>query len=206
VYDYYEKHLQEHIVNYSKKTSHTAKSIKDNERQIIDWSIQMCNALTFLHEKRIIHRKLKASNIFIDRDNTVKIGDIGLTKATDITDVVPTKEDNVSALGIILLQLLTNNMYSEYDLTTPLILEEALKLIPNQYSPKWIQAVKGLLASPDTKWSLEKFTQYLGEIRDSLISQKDDDKMASETLLSIANMSPTIYNNDYDKVKKKRRG
>ncbi|XP_067094331.1 serine/threonine-protein kinase Nek11 [Osmerus mordax] len=48
------------------------------ETQIIDWLIQLLLGLHYMHERRILHRDLKAKNIFLKR-NLVKIGDFGVS-------------------------------------------------------------------------------------------------------------------------------
>ncbi len=40
---------------------------------------QLINGVDYLHRQSIIHRDLKPSNIFIDNNNTLKIGDFGLS-------------------------------------------------------------------------------------------------------------------------------
>ncbi|XP_046895858.1 serine/threonine-protein kinase Nek11 isoform X3 [Hypomesus transpacificus] len=49
-----------------------------HETQIIDWLIQLLLGLHYMHERRILHRDLKAKNIFLKR-NLVKIGDFGVS-------------------------------------------------------------------------------------------------------------------------------
>jgi serine/threonine protein kinase len=51
--------------------------------------IGVSKALAFLHEKAIIHRDIKASNILLDNDLTPKISDFGLAKLfpADLTHI-----------------------------------------------------------------------------------------------------------------------
>ena len=46
--------------------------------EIRRFGMQICGALHYLHQKRIVHRDLKAANIFLDKNMAVKLGDFGL--------------------------------------------------------------------------------------------------------------------------------
>ncbi|XP_076745672.1 serine/threonine-protein kinase Nek11 [Maylandia zebra] len=48
------------------------------ESQVVDWLIQLLLGLRYIHDRRILHRDLKAKNIFLKR-NLVKIGDFGVS-------------------------------------------------------------------------------------------------------------------------------
>ncbi|NXB88524.1 NEK11 kinase, partial [Vidua chalybeata] len=48
------------------------------QSQIIDWFIQLLLGVNYMHERRILHRDLKAKNIFL-KDNLLKIGDFGVS-------------------------------------------------------------------------------------------------------------------------------
>ncbi|XP_053913164.1 serine/threonine-protein kinase Nek11 isoform X2 [Cuculus canorus] len=48
------------------------------QRQIIDWFVQLLLGVNYMHERRILHRDLKAKNIFL-KNNLLKIGDFGVS-------------------------------------------------------------------------------------------------------------------------------
>ncbi|NWX41231.1 NEK11 kinase, partial [Steatornis caripensis] len=50
-----------------------------SQRQIIDWFIQLLLGVNYMHERRILHRDLKAKNIFL-KNNLLKIGDFGVSR------------------------------------------------------------------------------------------------------------------------------
>ncbi|CAD8089299.1 unnamed protein product [Paramecium sonneborni] len=50
------------------------------ESQILDWFTQICLALKHVHDRKIIHRDLKGQNIFLTKQNRVKLGDFGIAK------------------------------------------------------------------------------------------------------------------------------
>ncbi len=43
------------------------------ENKIIDWFIEICEGIKYIHNKKIIHRNLKPNNIFLTKDNHIKI-------------------------------------------------------------------------------------------------------------------------------------
>ena len=49
------------------------------ENKIIDWFIEICEGIKYIHKKKIIHRNLKPNNIFLTKDNHIKIGDYDIS-------------------------------------------------------------------------------------------------------------------------------
>ena len=59
------------------------KNAKNNhfpESDILDWLVQLCLALSYVHDKKILHRDLKTQNMFIQNTNKIRIGDFGIAK------------------------------------------------------------------------------------------------------------------------------
>lgn len=46
----------------------------------MNWFMQLIFGLNYLHENKILHRDLKTSNIFVNSDGRLKLGDFGIAK------------------------------------------------------------------------------------------------------------------------------
>jgi len=65
---------------HQKIESQKKKNQLFSESEIINWLIQICLALKYIHKLKIIHRDIKPSNIFLTKDGLIKIGDFGIAK------------------------------------------------------------------------------------------------------------------------------
>ena len=71
--------LSEKIKNQKKKKGYFKES------QILDWFIQICLALHHMHKKHILHRDIKSQNIFLTKNDIIKLGDFGISKSLNYT-------------------------------------------------------------------------------------------------------------------------
>ena len=55
------------------------------EKQILNWVIQVCIALSYLDDQKLMHRDLKPSNLFLTDAGIIKVGDFGQAKFNDHT-------------------------------------------------------------------------------------------------------------------------
>ena len=51
-----------------------------SNEQVKTWIAQSVLALMLIHSKNILHRDLKLQNIFLTKDETLKLGDFGVSK------------------------------------------------------------------------------------------------------------------------------
>ena len=56
-----------------------------SEEEIMNWFIQIAMTLEYIHGRKVLHRDIKVSNIFLTGNNTVKLGDFGISKVLETT-------------------------------------------------------------------------------------------------------------------------
>ncbi|XP_076858156.1 serine/threonine-protein kinase Nek5 isoform X3 [Brachyhypopomus gauderio] len=56
------------------------------EEQIVDWFVQICLGLKHIHDRKVLHRDIKAQNIFLTQGGLkVKLGDFGIARMLNNT-------------------------------------------------------------------------------------------------------------------------
>jgi NIMA (never in mitosis gene a)-related kinase len=58
------------------------------EETVWKFFIEMCLGLNYLHTFKILHRDIKSMNIFLAKDNQVKIGDLGVARQLTQTNAM----------------------------------------------------------------------------------------------------------------------
>eukprot|EP00962_Isochrysis_galbana_P034381 scaffold11638_cov118-Isochrysis_galbana.AAC.1 len=67
------------------KSKHGSTTLFD-EDAILDWFVQIVSALRAMHARSILHRDLKAANVFLTSRNLIKVGDFGISKMLEKND------------------------------------------------------------------------------------------------------------------------
>jgi eukaryotic-like serine/threonine-protein kinase len=70
-------------------------------RKVIDYGVQIAHGLAAAHEKGIVHRDLKPDNLFVTREERVKVLDFGLAKLAPPKESPTTLAPTVTMPGVV---------------------------------------------------------------------------------------------------------
>lgn len=120
------------------------------EAVVVSWFAQLVLAVAYIHGKNVLHRDLKAQNVFLTRKNVVKLGDFGISKALAGDDTANTacgtpesmspeicrgepygKKSDIWSLGCILYEMLM--LKRPFEATT--LPEIFTKICKGEYPP-----------------------------------------------------------------------
>ena len=87
------------------------KNMLFSENEIINIFYGICKGLEYLHKNKIIHRDLKTMNIFLTKNNHIKIGDFGVSKILTNNNIYV--YTNVGTSYYLSPEICQNKLYDE---------------------------------------------------------------------------------------------
>ncbi|XP_070175840.1 serine/threonine kinase-like domain-containing protein STKLD1 isoform X1 [Littorina saxatilis] len=167
VMDYYSKGDLRSVIK-----QHQDQNIPIPQETVKKYLGEILEGLVYVHRQGIIHRDLKPSNLFVKDDDTLCLGDFGVSTvmgdmrtcprntvgtavymAPEVMDQAYDERSDVWSLGCVLLEMTSTAIFTQQQLAAklmdikkdPYILEEVFEDIAKNFSDDWIKTIRTLL-------------------------------------------------------------
>ena len=197
IYDYGEENNNLYIVNQYVK-GQTLRDILDYKRnfsvnEACSIMLQICDALSYVHSKNIIHRDIKPQNIFYSNDGGVRLGDFGISILLNsnydvyenkkvmgtaqylapelVLGKKPSFQSDIYALGITFFELLTGSVPFDSKDVSEIALMQVKKEIPSPLTiiPTLPKEVEYIIKKSTDK-NLDERYHSVSEMRKDILS------------------------------------
>lgn len=170
-----------------------------NVRETLEIFIQICEALRYAHSQKVIHRDIKPDNIMITKDNKIKVMDFGLAcledrhSLTELGAVMGTiayfspeqakgqpadHRCDIYSLGIVLFEMLTNNLPFEANNPSEMIQKHLTSPVPsvlkyNSQIPRQIDRIIRKMTMKNPELRYQDLSEPIKDIKDIFVKKEE---------------------------------
>lgn len=155
-----------------------------SEDHVLNWFTQICLALKHVHDRKILHRDLKSQNIFLTKNNMIKLGDFGIARVLSETkskaktvvgtpyylspEIIQSKpysfKSDIWSLGVLLYEMCALqppfNAQSLHQLARKIIVGQ-YNDVPNHFSKNITNLLQGMLCvDPEKRPNINTILGY----------------------------------------------
>ena len=167
------------------------------EKLLIDWLAQLCHALQYIHNKKIIHRDIKPANIFLNNLGQIKLGDFGVSKNLETMKMASTFigsidylapeiidgknysfEADIWSLGVTFYELMTfeKPFKGNFPAIFLKIMKDEIEPINDFYSKEFRNLIYSMLNKDPSKRPSAKEILKMGFIKKRMLSYLQEKK------------------------------
>ena len=183
-----------------------------SERKIVDWLVQLCLALQYIHQSKVLHRDLKTQNVFLTKNDVIKLGDFGIARNLEGTlemantqigtpyymspEVVQSRpydyKSDIWSLGCVLHEMCTlKHAFTANDLRALVfkILKNEAPPIPGIYSPDLQRLITACLdKDPENRPTIDEILSrpFVKHAMERFVSEAEEERKAP-----VASRSPS---------------
>jgi NIMA (never in mitosis gene a)-related kinase len=175
----------------------TQKPKNFDENLLIDWLTQLCHALQYIHNKKIIHRDIKPDNIFLNNLGQIKLGDFGVSKNLESMKMASTFigsidylapeiidgknysfEADIWSLGVTFYELMTfeKPFKGNFPAVFLKIMKDEVEPINDYYSKEFRNLIYSMLNKDPNKRPTAKEILKMGFIKKRMLSYLQEKK------------------------------
>ncbi|TPP58168.1 serine/threonine-protein kinase Nek4, partial [Fasciola gigantica] len=156
-----------------------------SERRLVEWFIQIAIALQHMHSKNILHRDLKTQNIFLTRNDIIKVGDLGIARVLESANAMATTM--IGTPYYMSPELFANKPYNhKSDIWALGCVLYEMSTLKHAFNAKSFNALSYKILSGKTPDMPTEYSPELSDILRAMLHQKPEKRPSARRVLSNA--------------------